>query len=37
MKIQEAYKDIKNGGIIFPSPKTSYMKANPPKDEETFV
>jgi hypothetical protein len=37
MNIQEASKDIKKGGILFPSPKTSYMKENTKKDEETNV
>jgi hypothetical protein len=28
MKIQETSEDITKGGILFPSPKTSYMEAN---------
>jgi hypothetical protein len=35
MKIQEASKDISKGEIMFSSPKTSYIKANTQKDEET--
>jgi len=35
MKIQEASEDIAKGGILFPSPKISYMEANTEKDEET--
>jgi hypothetical protein len=35
MKILEALKDITNGGIMFPSPKTSYIEGNTKKDEET--
>jgi len=37
MKIQEASEDITKGGILFPSPKTSYMEANTQKDEEKGI
>ena len=37
MKVQEASKDITKGGIMFPSPKTSYMEANTQKDDETCI
>jgi hypothetical protein len=37
MKIQEASKDIAKGVIMFPKTKTSYMKANTQKDEETCI
>jgi len=37
MKIQEASKDIREGGILFPCPKTSYIEANTQKDEETGI
>jgi len=36
MKIQEASENITNGGIMFPSPNTSYMEANTQKDGEFF-
>jgi len=35
LKIQEDLEDITKGEILFPSPKTYYMEANTPKDEET--
>lgn len=31
MKIQEAPEEITEGGIVFPSPKTSYMEENTQK------
>ena len=37
IKNQEASKDIKRGGILFPSPKTSYMDANTQKYKETYI
>jgi len=37
-KIQEISKDIANGGIMFPSPKTSYMEENTQKTKkQTFT
>jgi len=36
MKTQEASKDITKGGIMFPSPKTSYMEGNTQNDKETI-
>jgi hypothetical protein len=37
MKIKKASKDIIKGGILFPSPKISYMEANTQKDDETCI
>jgi len=37
MKIQKVSEHITKGGIMFPSPMTSYMEANTHKDEETSV
>jgi len=32
MKIQEASKDFKEGGILYSGPKTTYMEANTQND-----
>jgi len=37
MKIQNASKDIKKGGNLFPSSKTSYIEENTQKDKQTSV
>jgi len=34
MKIQEASKEFKEGGIMFPSSKTLYIEENTSKGEE---
>jgi len=33
--VQDASEDIRDGCIMFPSLKTSYMEGNTQKDEET--
>jgi len=37
MKIQEASEDVTEGGIMFPSSRTSYMEVNTQKGEETYI
>jgi hypothetical protein len=37
MKIQDASGDFTDGGIVFPISKTSYIKENSSKGEETGI